>query len=418
MSEAVKRLEEYDTDTRYQATVVSSERITPTESAEEVRELVLTVDRAEFPYQIGQSIGILAPGSADFGKDHHFRLYSVADLPGTDAAGTPQIKICVRRCFYIDQYSGEEYPGVASNYLCDLTPGEKISITGPFGLVFEVPDELDANLILIGTGTGIAPFRAFVKHIYKHVPDWEGKVWLLFGAKSGLEMLYMNDKKDDFAQYYDEDTFEAFKALSPRPNWADPIAWDRAIAERGEELWAMFGDALAHLAIPAMVLATVPAAMIARITRASVGEQLTEDYVRTARAKGVSNRAVVWRHVMRNTAIAIVTSAGTQLGYLLGGAVLTETIFKWPGMGTYIVEAVNNRDNQPLMAGVLIIGVAFVVINLIVDLSYGLSMLRIAFSKLAIQILLLLLPPAILWIGWSHPQPPSRGGVLLLGRPA
>jgi ferredoxin--NADP+ reductase len=242
MIQAVKHLDEYDTDPRFQATVVSSERITPAESDEEVRELVLDVERPDFPYEIGQSIGVLAPGSPDFGNEYHFRLYSVADLPESGEAGKPRIKICVRRCSYIDEYSGESYPGIASNYLCDLRAGATLSITGPFGLVFRVPDERDANLILIGTGTGIAPFRAFVKHLYRDVSDWEGQVRLFYGAKSGLELLYMNDEKDDFSQYYDRETFEAFRALSPRPNWADPIAWDRAILERGEELWKMLGD--------------------------------------------------------------------------------------------------------------------------------------------------------------------------------
>ena len=247
MSEPVRRLESYDTKRRYRATVVSSERITGEMSPEEVRELVLDVDRDDFPYRIGQSVGVLAPGSSDFGHEHHFRLYSVADLPEEVDAGTPRIKICVRRCFYIDEYSGEQYPGIASNYLCDLAPGDRLTLTGPYGLVFEVPEEREANLILFGTGTGIAPFRALVKHLYRDVPDWKGRVWLFYGARSGLELLYMNDRKDDFALYYDEETFEAFQALSPRPHWADPIGWDHAIAERGEQLWQLFSDSKTYV---------------------------------------------------------------------------------------------------------------------------------------------------------------------------
>jgi ferredoxin--NADP+ reductase len=242
MSESIRHLSDYDKSERYQATVVSSERITPESSPEEIRELVLRVDRPDFPFRVGQSIGVLAPGAAEFGQEHHFRLYSVADLPEREADGHHTIKICVRRCSYIDEYSGEEYQGVASNFLCDQRPGARFLVTGPFGLAFDVPEDHDANLILIGSGTGIAPFRAFVKHLYAHVPDWQGKVWLFHGARSGLELLYMNDERDDFALYYDRETFEAFQALSERPDWHDRIAWDRAISARGSELWAMLGN--------------------------------------------------------------------------------------------------------------------------------------------------------------------------------
>jgi ferredoxin--NADP+ reductase len=242
MSEATNHLSAYDTEPRYRARVVSTQRITPEASPEEVRELVLEVEADAFPIQVGQSIGVLAPGSPAFGQAHHFRLYSVADLPGRGPSGRPRIAICVRRCSYIDEYSGEEYQGIASNYLCDLAPGDAIEITGPYGLAFEVPEELDANLILIGSGTGIAPFRAFVKHLYRDVPGWRGRIWLFYGARSGLEMLYMNDEKDDFSQYYDRESFEAFRALSPRPGWADPVAWDRPIEERGTELWQKLGE--------------------------------------------------------------------------------------------------------------------------------------------------------------------------------
>jgi ferredoxin--NADP+ reductase len=247
MTEAIKHLEDFETQTRYAATVVSSVRITPEASDEEVRELVLDVDRSELAYEIGQSIGVLAPGAPEFGKQHHFRLYSVADLPEKGEDGKPRLKICVRRCSYIDPYSGEEFKGVASNFLCDLAPGDGLTITGPYGLVFEVPEEMDATVILIGSGTGIAPFRAFVKHIHANVPAWKGRIWLFYGAKSGLDMIYMNEERNDFAQYYDKETFQAFKALSPRPHWADPIAWDQAIAERSSELLKMLDDPKTHV---------------------------------------------------------------------------------------------------------------------------------------------------------------------------
>ena len=247
MNSAVTHLEDYDTEHRFQASLVSSERITTEASGIEVRELTLDIQKPDFEFQLGQSVGVLAPGTKEFGQEYHFRLYSVADLPERGSSGLPRIKIAVRRCSYVDDYSGEEYPGVASNYLCDLTPGAHLKIAGPFGLPFTVPEEHDANMILIGTGTGIAPFRAFVKHLYRDVEDWTGRVWLLYGARSGLEMLYMNDRRDDFSQYYDEETFKAFQALSPRPNWADPIGWDQAIAERVEELTRMIDEPATYI---------------------------------------------------------------------------------------------------------------------------------------------------------------------------
>jgi len=128
---------------------------------------------------------------------------------------------------------------------------------------------------------------------------------------------------------------------------------------------------LHHLTLPAFVLATVPMALIARMTRANMLEVLDQDYIRTARAKGAAPVPVVVRHAMRNALIPVITSIGTQFGYMLGGAVLTETIFSWPGLGTYVVQAVLVLDGRPLQASVLLIATFFVVINLITDLSYA-----------------------------------------------
>ncbi len=231
------RLADYPVEPRYPATLLRSERLTDAGSPEEVRELVIEIDQGQPSFQLGQNVGVFIEGPHEFGQKYHHRLYSVADLPTPEHAGKPEITLVVKRCNYIDDYSGEEHRGVSSNYLCDLRPGDRLSITGPFGIPFKVPENHAANLILIGLGTGIAPFRGLVKHIYSNVSDWTGRVWLLYGARSGLELLYMNQQRDDFAQYYDEETFTAIKALSPRPDWSDPIAWDYALEERAEEIW-------------------------------------------------------------------------------------------------------------------------------------------------------------------------------------
>ncbi|MDJ0926241.1 MAG: ferredoxin-NADP reductase [Gammaproteobacteria bacterium] len=236
------RLDDYDKSKPFDATVMSTVRITPDEADAEIREIVLEINRHDFDYKPGQSIGVLVPGPHEFGHEHHFRLYTVADTHSRSIEGRPWITIAVRRCAYIDEFSGERYKGIASNFLCDRKAGDHIEITGPYGYAFEVPQDKNANLILIGAGTGIAPFRAFVKHIYQDVGNWRGKVRLFYGAHTGLELVYMNEHRDDFTQYYDEDTFQAFKALSPRPHWADPIAWDYCLEKRSEEIVELLGN--------------------------------------------------------------------------------------------------------------------------------------------------------------------------------
>ncbi len=236
------KLADYDQQHRYTATVLSNERITPSDSDAEVHQLVLEIDRPDFTFSPGQSIGVITPGPHELGHDEHFRLYSVADTQTHADTGEPRIMIAVRRVTYIDEYSGERFNGISSNYLCDRHPFDKITITGPYGYAFEVPDNKEANLILIGTGTGIAPFRAFVKHIYQDIRDWKGKVRLFYGAHTGLEHIYMNEHRDDFALYYDEATFEAFKAVSPRPHWSDPIAWEYCLEERSDEILELLDD--------------------------------------------------------------------------------------------------------------------------------------------------------------------------------
>jgi ABC-type dipeptide/oligopeptide/nickel transport system permease component len=127
----------------------------------------------------------------------------------------------------------------------------------------------------------------------------------------------------------------------------------------------------AHLVLPAVTLSLPSVAMVARMTRSSVLEVLREDYVRTARAKGVTERLVVAKHALRNAAIPILTLLGLQAGQLMGGAVLTETVFAWPGLGRLMVKAIFARDYVLLQGAVLVFALAFVVINLAVDIAYG-----------------------------------------------
>ena len=139
-------------------------------------------------------------------------------------------------------------------------------------------------------------------------------------------------------------------------------------------------DLFAHLVLPAVTLAAASVTIIARLTRATMLETLGQDYVRTARAKGLGERTVVWRHALKNALIPIVTVVGVQAGYLLGGAVLTETVFAWPGVGTLVVQGILARDMPLVQGGVLVIALSFVVVNLAVDTLYAWLDPRIKFQ--------------------------------------
>ncbi|MBF0303806.1 MAG: ABC transporter permease subunit [Desulfamplus sp.] len=138
-----------------------------------------------------------------------------------------------------------------------------------------------------------------------------------------------------------------------------------------------FKSALSHLILPSIVLGTIPLAVIARMTRSSMLEVLKEDYVRTARAKGLSPLRVIMVHALRNALIPVITVIGLQIGVLLAGAILTETIFAWPGVGKWIVESINRRDYPVVQGGILIISSLIIIVNLMVDILYGIINPRI-----------------------------------------
>ena len=142
-----------------------------------------------------------------------------------------------------------------------------------------------------------------------------------------------------------------------------------------------FWSAASHLILPTIVLGTNPLAVIARMTRSAMLEVLGEDYIRTARAKGLSNLRVVALHALRNALIPVVTVIGLQVGVLFTGAILTETIFSWPGVGKWLIEAIGRRDYPVLQGGILLLGLLVMAVNLLVDITYGIINPRIRYQR-------------------------------------
>ena len=229
---------DFDVSQKFTGVVKRSDRITP-DDQDEVRQISLEINHRNWVYEDARNIGVFARGPKEFGSPILFRLYSIAGVTGLENDKKTRLEICVKRCFYIDEVNGEKYPGVVSNHLCDLKPGDTVNLAGPFGVAFRVPEDNTANLIMIGQGTGIAPFRPFIAKLYQDFGEWNGKVLLFHGARTGMELLYMNDEKKDLAYYYDKKTFEAIKVISARPHFDEPAPLDSALEQKKQELWQL-----------------------------------------------------------------------------------------------------------------------------------------------------------------------------------
>lgn len=142
-----------------------------------------------------------------------------------------------------------------------------------------------------------------------------------------------------------------------------------------------FSSAVSHLILPSIVLGTIPMAVIARMTRSSMLEVLSEDYIRTARSKGIAPWRVIVIHALRNALIPVITVIGLQVGILLSGAILTETVFAWPGIGKWLIESIGRRDYPVVQGGILIVATIIIIVNLLVDLTYGIINPRIRHSN-------------------------------------
>jgi ABC-type dipeptide/oligopeptide/nickel transport system permease component len=142
--------------------------------------------------------------------------------------------------------------------------------------------------------------------------------------------------------------------------------------------WAAFKDAARHLILPAIALSTIPLAIVARMTRSSMLEVLRQDYIKTAKAKGLSQFKIVMKHALRNGLIPVITVVGLQFGILLAGAILTETVFAWPGVGKWIFDGVVKRDYMVIQGGTLVVATSYVMVNLLVDITYAIINPRIS----------------------------------------
>lgn len=228
------------------AVVRETRRISP-EGMDEVRAIDLRIDDPAFRFHVGHSIGVLVSGPHDFGSRPHHRYYSIANANDGATGDEVDIQIIVRRCSYIDEVSGEEYPGIASNYLCNAKPGDPVTLTGPYKSVFQVPADKGSNLLMIGTGTGIAPFRAFIQHIHQNHGGWDGKVRLFYGDRNGLDLLYLNNVDKDLASYYQEETFQAFQSVSDKYLLNDQEALELTLEDHARETWNMLQDSKTYV---------------------------------------------------------------------------------------------------------------------------------------------------------------------------
>ncbi|MEM9536068.1 MAG: ferredoxin--NADP(+) reductase [Cyanobacteria bacterium J06642_12] len=205
----------------------------------DTRHIVIDLEGSGIEYVEGQSIGVVPPGTTDDGKPHKLRLYSIASSRNGDDGDRRTVSLSIKRLVYNHPDTGEEVKGVCSNFLCDLNPGDEVMLTGPVGKSFLLPNDLDATIILIATGTGIAPFRAFIRHLLDERNDFKGKIWLFFGVPTSSTILY-NEDLDDYATRFPEN-FKIDYAISREQKTEDgkKMYVQNRMADYTDELWEL-----------------------------------------------------------------------------------------------------------------------------------------------------------------------------------
>ena len=311
-------------------------------------------------------------------------FFWIRALPGGPAESllgdraTPEAVEEIERIYGLDQPIWEQY----WKYLQNLLQGDlgtsitsRQPVTEEIGRRFPATIELAIAAMIFAVAFGV-PLGFFAAKRYGSAADHGSLIASLIGISIPVFFLAILLKYVFAVELGWLPTIGRQDVLISADHPTGLYVLDGLITLNFEAAW----DAAAHLILPAIALGSIPLAILARITRASVLDVQNEDYVRTARAKGVSAHIVDRRHVFRNAMLPIVTIIGLQTGLLLSGAILTETVFAIPGMGSWLAGAIEDRDYPVLQGGILFVALIFVIVNLLVDVSYALLDPRIRVS--------------------------------------
>ncbi|MDS3861739.1 phycobilisome linker polypeptide [Thermosynechococcaceae cyanobacterium BACA0444] len=230
--------------------VISNEELVREGGEGTVKHIVFDLEGSDLTYVEGQSIGIIPAGTDDKGKPHKLRLYSIASTRHGDRVDDKTISLCVRQLEYKNKETGEKVYGVCSSYLNQLQPGDEVKITGPVGKEMLLPDDPTATIVMMGTGTGIAPFRAYLWRMFKeNNPDYQfkGLAWLFFGVAYTPNILYKEELEEIQAKY--PDNFRLTYAISREQKTADggKMYIQGRIAEHADELWNLIQQKNTHV---------------------------------------------------------------------------------------------------------------------------------------------------------------------------
>lgn len=215
------------------------------------RHMTFDLSGGDLYYTEGQSIGIIPPGEDEKGKPHKLRLYSIASTRHGDKLDDQTVSLCVRKLEYQHPETGEHVEGVCSSYLCGLQPGDDVAITGPVGKEMLLPDDEDANIIMIATGTGIAPFRAYLWRMFKEGdlnPDYnfKGFAWLFFGIPKTPNILYKEELEELQEKYPDNFRMDYAISREQKNSEGGKMYIQHRIAEHAEELWKLVQNPKTH----------------------------------------------------------------------------------------------------------------------------------------------------------------------------